>query len=37
MRTGLEITPDGDIIDENGESHSLFSFDPEGLDNDPVE
>jgi hypothetical protein len=37
MRTLLEITPDGDIIDDDGESHSLFSFDPDSLDNDPIE
>jgi hypothetical protein len=37
MRTLLEITPDGDIIDENGESRSLFQYDPESLGDDPVE
>jgi hypothetical protein len=37
MRTLLEITDDGDIVDENGESHSLFPCDPESLGNDPIE
>jgi hypothetical protein len=43
MRTLLEITLEGDIIDENGESPTLFPldpgspFDPESLGNDPIE
>jgi hypothetical protein len=37
MRTLFELTVDGDIIDENGESHSLLSFDPESLGDDPIE
>ena len=37
MRIMLELTDDGDVIDENGESHSLFHYDPESLGNDPVE
>ena len=37
MRTLFELTVDGDIIDENGEGHPLFSFDPESLGDDPIE
>jgi hypothetical protein len=37
MRMLHEITSDGDIIDDNGEAHSLFAFDPEALGDDPVE
>jgi hypothetical protein len=36
VRTLLEITPDGDIINDDGEAFTLFSFDPEALD-DPFD
>jgi hypothetical protein len=36
MRRLLEITSDGDIIDD-GEIYALFEFDPEALSVDPVE
>jgi hypothetical protein len=43
MRALLEITPEGDSVDENGESHTLFPLDtgfpvdPESVGNDPIE
>jgi hypothetical protein len=37
MRGLLEITSDGDIIGDDGEVYSLFSFDPESLGDEPVE
>jgi hypothetical protein len=36
MRKLLEITADGDIIDD-GEVYSLFRFDPEALGDDPID
>jgi hypothetical protein len=33
----LEITAEGDIIDDNGEVYSLFVFDPESLGDEPLE
>jgi hypothetical protein len=33
----LEITPDGDIISDDGEIHTLFSFDPESLGDEPLD
>jgi hypothetical protein len=36
MRMLLEITSDGDIIDD-GETYALFDFDAEALSNDPIE
>jgi len=36
MRLLIEITPEGDIIDD-GEIYALFHFDPEGLGDDPIE
>jgi hypothetical protein len=33
----FEITPDGDIIADDGEIHTLFSFDPESLGDDQLE
>jgi hypothetical protein len=32
-----EITGDGDIIGDDGETYSLFSFDPESLGDDSPE
>ena len=37
MRIMLDLTDEGDVIDENGVSHPLFSFDPESLGDDPIE
>ena len=37
MRGLFEITPDGDIIADDGEIHTLFSFDPESTIEDPLE
>jgi hypothetical protein len=37
MRGLLEITADGDIISDDGEVHTLFSFDPESLGDEPLE
>jgi hypothetical protein len=37
MRIMLDLTDDGDIIDENGERQPLFHYDPESLGNDPIE
>ena len=37
MRMMLDLTDEGDLIDENGERHPLFHFDPESLGNDPIE
>ena len=28
MHIMLDLTDDGDIVDENGERHPLFQFDP---------
>jgi hypothetical protein len=36
MQTLLEITSDGDIVDD-GETYALFSCDPEALSDDPIE
>jgi hypothetical protein len=36
MQTLLEITSDGDIIDD-GETYTLFAYDPESLGDDPIE
>jgi hypothetical protein len=36
MQTLLEITFDGDIIDD-GEVYALFTCDPESLGDDPIE
>lgn len=36
MRGLMEITSDGDIIADDGEVHSLFSYDPEALE-EPLE
>ena len=36
MRKLLEITSDGDIIDD-GEIYALFPFDPESLGDNPIE
>ena len=36
MRLLFEITPDGDIIGDDGESYTLFTLDPEALE-DPAE
>ena len=33
----LEITPDGEIIGDDGEAYSLFSFDPESLGDEPLD
>jgi len=33
----LELTSEGDIVDDNGETHSLFPYDPKALGDDPVE
>jgi hypothetical protein len=37
MRGLFEITPDGDIIADDGEIHTLFAFDPESTIEDPLE
>ncbi len=37
MRGLLDITPDGDIIADDGEVYTLFSFDPESLGEEPLE
>ena len=37
MRALHEITPEGDIISDDGEVHTLFSFDPESLGEEPLE
>ena len=37
MRIMLDLTDDGDVIDENGERYSLFHFDPESLGDGPIE
>jgi hypothetical protein len=36
MRTTLEITSEGDIIDDCV-TYALFEFDPESLGDDPLE
>ena len=36
MRGLMDITPEGDIIADDGEVHSLFSYDPEALE-DPLD
>lgn len=36
MRTLLEVTSDGDIV-EDGETYALFAFDPESLGEGPIE
>ena len=37
MRGLMEITPDGEILSDDGEFHTLFSFDPEALTEEPLE
>ena len=37
MRGLMEITPDGEIFSDDGEFHTLFSFDPEALTEEPLE
>ena len=37
MRGLHEITSDGDIIDDGGEIHSPFAYDPESLGDEPIE
>ncbi len=37
MRGLMEITPDGDLIADDGEVHTLFSFDSEALGEEPLE
>jgi hypothetical protein len=32
MRVLYDITPDGDIIGDDGEIHTLFTFDPEATE-----
>ena len=36
MQRLLEITPDGDIF-VDGETYSLFTYDPEALGDEPIE
>ena len=36
MRVMLEVTSDGDIVDD-GVTYTLFDFDPESLGDDPIE
>lgn len=36
MRDLLDITPDGDIISDDGEVHPLINYDPEALE-DPFD
>ena len=37
MRVMREITSDGDIIADDGEVYTLFSYDPESLGEEPLE
>jgi len=37
MRRLMEMTPDGEILSEDGEYRPLFSFDPESLGDEPLE
>jgi hypothetical protein len=37
MRGLDEITQDGDIISDDGEVYSLFTYDPESLGEEPIE
>jgi hypothetical protein len=37
MRGLMEVTPDGEIFSDDGEFHTIFSFDPESLGEEPLE
>jgi hypothetical protein len=37
MRGLMDITPDGEILADDGEYRPLFSYDPEALIEEPLE